>query len=195
MTIAQIDRTLMADSGEPSLDEMFELLYEIVPEGYKAEIVGGAIQMSPQRHTHSAIIRAVLRQLEARFGEESLIELDVRLDLPGYGNAFCPDLYKLSDGAKMDRKGNWRYGDAEFVLEVISRATADNDYGKKKDAYAAGGIPVYLIADSYTGQCHLYTLPEDGKYRESVTTDFGVPVDLTGTALGVTLSTDRFPRD
>ncbi len=195
MTITLTDRTAMADSGEQSFDDMFELLYEIVPEGYKGEIVGGAIHMSPQRSTHWAVIKAVLLQLVDRFGADSLIECDVRLDLPGYRNGFVPDLYKLSDGAEMDDKGKWRYQDVEFVFEVISRETADNDYGKKKVAYAAGEVPVYVIADPCTGQCHVHTVPKDGEYRTNRTLDFGEPIDLTDTVLGMTLSTDKFPRD
>lgn len=151
--------------------------------------------MSPQRHTRWHIIRTVLRQLEARFGEDSIIECEVRLDLPGYRNGFVPDLYKLSDGAEMDAKGKWRYQDVEFVFEVISRETADNDYGKKKAAYAAGDVPVYMIADPYAGQCHIHTVPKDGEYRTNRTFDFGAPIDLTDTALGITLATGLFPRD
>ncbi|MEX2983619.1 Uma2 family endonuclease [Streptomyces sp. C36] len=195
MTITLTDRTEMADSGEQSFDDMFELLYEIVPEGYKGEIVEGAIVMSPQRRTHSAIIKSVLLQLASHFGPDSPIEMDVRLDLPGYRNGFAPDLYKVSDGAEPDAKGNWRYQDVEFILEVISRETRANDYGKKAAAYAVGEIPVYLIADPYTGQCHVHTMPKDGEYRTSMRLDFGEPIDLTDTALGITLTTGKFPRD
>lgn len=46
---------------------------------------------------------------------------------------------------------------------MISRSTGSNDYGPKKDTYAAAGVPVYLIADPYTGEWHLHTLPRDGK--------------------------------
>ncbi|MFI1254229.1 Uma2 family endonuclease [Streptomyces netropsis] len=195
MTIALTDRTEMAGNDDQSFDELFELLYEIVPEGYKGEIVGGAVHMSPQRHTHWAIIRSVLRQMEARFGEDSIIECDVRLDLPGYRNGFVPDLFKLSDGAEINNKGKWQYQDVEFVFEVVSRETADNDYGKKKAAYAAGDIPVYVIVDPYTGQCHVHTEPKDGEYRANRTLDFGDPVDLTSTVLGLSLTTRSFPRD
>ncbi|MGW2599352.1 Uma2 family endonuclease [Streptomyces klenkii] len=76
-----------------------------------------------------------------------------------------------------------------------SEGTADNDYGKKMAAYAAGEIPVYLIAAPYTGRCHLHTLPKDGEYWGKLTIEFGKPIDLTDTILGMTLETDRFPRD
>ncbi|MGI5530457.1 Uma2 family endonuclease [Streptomyces syringium] len=195
MTIALTDRTEMADNSEMSSDEMFELLYGIVPEGYKGEIVGGVVHMAPQRGTHWEIILDACLQLKSHFGRLSRVMSDVRLDLPGDGNAFAPDVFKLSDGAEPDAKGHWRYQDVEFVLEVISRGTADNDYGRKKAAYAAGDIPVYVIVDPYTGQCHVHTEPKDGEYRAKRTLDFGDPVDLTDTVLGLSLDTGSFPRD
>ncbi|WP_346098260.1 Uma2 family endonuclease [Streptomyces olivaceiscleroticus] len=195
MTIAPIDRTDMADIDKQYLDEVFEFLYGGIPEGFRAEVVEGAVQMSPQRDTHSDIITDVLFQLGARFGPRSKLKMDVRLDLPGYRNGFCPDIFKLSDDAKKGEKGRWRYQDVEFVFEVISRETAANDYGKKKDAYAAGEVPVYLIADPYTAKWHLFTMPKDGEYQSKLSLDFGQPVDLTDTVLGMTLETDRFPRD
>ncbi|GHG56783.1 Uma2 family endonuclease [Streptomyces griseocarneus] len=185
----------MADDGYLDVDEMFELLCRITPEGYKSEIVDGAIHMVRQRDEHWDIIANVLEQLRERFGRSTRISHDVRLDLPGFANAFSPDLYKLTADAEPDAQGNWRYQDVEFVLEVISRGTADNDYGKKKDAYAAGGIPVYLIADPYTALCHLHTLPKNGEYRYRRTLDFGDPIDLTNTVVGLTITTDEFPRD
>lgn len=176
-------------------DEMFELLYEITPEGFKSEVVDGAMWMVPNRDTHWDIIANVLSQLTDRFGKKSRIKHDVRLGLPGYGNVFAPDLFKLTADAEHDAQGHWRYQDVEFVLEVISRGTADNDYGKKKAAYAAGGIPVHAIVDPYAGQCHVHTQPKNGEYRFRRILDFGEPIDLTATALGLTITTDEFPRD
>jgi hypothetical protein len=53
MTVLE-DRIEMAESGdELTLDMMFEWLEKMpVPEGYKAEIVGGHVFMTPQRDTH-----------------------------------------------------------------------------------------------------------------------------------------------
>ncbi|MFF8978425.1 Uma2 family endonuclease [Streptomyces cellulosae] len=87
-----------------------------------------------------------------------------------------------------------RCEDVVLIAEVIARKTADNDYGPKKDAYAAAGVPVYLIVDPYTGEWHLHTLPKDGKYHGSVCFDFGIDIDLTRTAVDLILRTDDFPR-
>ncbi|MEU2873460.1 Uma2 family endonuclease [Streptomyces olivoreticuli] len=189
------DRIEMADSDELSLDMMFDWLERMpVPEGYKVEIVEGAIYMSPQRDNHWDIIANIYDQLRAKYSRARL-KSDVRIDFPGHLNGFASDAVLLKEGATKDSKGHWRYQDVEFVAEVISKGTARNDYGPKKDAYALASVPVYLIVDPYTGQCHLFTEPKDGTYRSGPAIKFGDPVDLTDTVVGLTLATDEFPRD
>ncbi|MFE9773975.1 Uma2 family endonuclease [Streptomyces sp. NPDC005931] len=190
------DRIEMAESGdELTLDMMFEWLEKMpVPEGYKTEIVGGNIFMAPQRDTHWEIILDIVEQLRTRYPRRR-IKSDVRIDYPGYLNGFASDVTLVAEGATRNDKGLWRCEDVEFVAEVISGRTAGNDYGPKKDAYAAVGVPVYLIVDPYTGEWHLHTLPQDGKYHGNISFDFGVDVDLTGTLVGLVLRTDDFPHD
>ncbi|MFC8099805.1 Uma2 family endonuclease [Streptomyces sp. NPDC057363] len=190
------DRIEMAEeSGELTLDVMFEWLEKMpVPEGYKTEIVGGHIFMTPQRDTHWDIIADIYDQLRTRYPRKR-VKSDVRMDYPGHLNGFASDVVALAEGAERDDKGHWLPADVEFVAEVISRSTAGNDYGPKKDTYAAAGVPVYLIVDPYAGEWHLHTLPQDGKYHGSVSFGFGEDVDLTGTVVGLALRTDDFPRD
>lgn len=197
MTVELTDRTEMADSSELSLDELFELLERMpVPEGYKAEIVEGTVHMSPQRDAHWEIIRRIVRALEDRFGMNVKVKSDVRIDFPGHKNGFAPDVAKLSDSATRDEQGRWRHQDIEFIAEVVSRGTGQNDYGPKLRAYALAGVPVYVIADPYVGRCHVYTEPKGhAGYRSELTVDFGTPVDLTATPLAMTLPTEGFPRE
>ncbi|MFK8849073.1 Uma2 family endonuclease [Streptomyces sp. Ac-502] len=198
MTIELTDNRIeieMADSDELSLDTMFDWLERMpVPEGYKAEIVEGAIFMSPQRDNHWDIIAAIYDQLRSHYPRKR-VKSDVRLDFPGHLNGFACDVVALRDGAEKNDKGRWRYQDIEFVAEVISRDTSRNDYGPKKDAYALAGVPVYLIVDPYLGQCHLYTAPKDGTYRLGPAIKFGDPVDLTDTVVGLSLDTAEFGRE
>lgn len=142
------DRIEMAEKSiELTLDVMFEWLEKMpVPEGYKAEIVGGNIFMTPQRDTHWDIIADIYEQLRATYPRNRL-KSDVRIDYPGRLNGFASDVVALAEGATRDGKGHWRHEDVEFVAEVISKNTAANDYGPKKDAYAAAEVPVYLIVD------------------------------------------------
>jgi Uma2 family endonuclease len=195
MTVLE-DRIEMADADAMSLDDWFERLERMpVPEGYRVEIVGGNVFMTPQRSTHWQIIRRIIQALEKRFGEDAMVFSDVRIDFPGHQNGFCPDIALLKDSAEMDDTGHWRHQDVEFVAEVISKGTAANDYGPKRTAYAEAEVPVYVIADPYLGRCHVYTDPKDGDYAEPVKVDFGTDIDLTGTVVDLVLKTDRFPRD
>ncbi|GGP59317.1 hypothetical protein GCM10010287_28650 [Streptomyces variabilis] len=194
MTVLE-DRIEMAESGdELTLDMMFEWLDKMpVPEGYKAEIVGGHIFMTPQRDTRWDIIADIYDQLRTKYPRRRL-KSDVRIDYPGHLNGFASDVTLLAEGAAKNSKGRWRCEDVVLIAEVIPRKTADNDYGPKRDAYAAAGVPVYLIVDPYSGEWHLHTLPKDGKYHSSVCFDFGIEIDLTRTVVGLVLKTDDFPR-
>ncbi|GAA2431530.1 Uma2 family endonuclease [Streptomyces glaucus] len=190
------DRIEMAESGGGlTLDMMFEWVERMpVPEDYKIEIVGGNIFMAPQRDTHWDIILDIVEQLRAKYPRQR-VKSDVRIDYPGHLNGFASDVTLLGEGAVKDSRGLWRCADVRFVAEVVSRQTAANDYGPKKDAYAAAGVPVYLVVDPYTGRWHLHTLPRDGEYRGVLGLDFGHEIDLTGTVVGLVLKTDEFPRD
>lgn len=182
------------ESGELTLDDLFESLERTTPEGYKVEIVEGAIFMSPQRDTHWEIILDIVEQLRTTYPRKR-VKSDVRVDYPGHLNGFASDVTLVAEGAEKTPKGLWRCDDVEFVAEVISKGTAHNDYGPKRTAYATAEVPVYLIADPYQGKCHLYSQPKDGEYVSELTVAFGADVDMTTTALGLTLKTDEFPRD
>jgi len=195
MTVVD-DRIAMADDNTKRLDEWFERLERMpVPEGFRVEIVGGNVHMTPQRDTHWQIIRRIVRAVDDRFGMDAKVFSDVRIDFPGHENGFCPDVALLSASAVKDDEGRWRHEDVEFVAEVISRGTAANDYGPKKTAYALAEVPVYLIADPYQGTCRLHLHPKGGDYRIETKVLFGDDVDLTDTVVGLTLKTDDFPRD
>ncbi|MFJ1732416.1 Uma2 family endonuclease [Streptomyces sp. NPDC088254] len=195
MTVVD-DRIAMADANTQRLDEWFERLEQMpVPEGFRVEIVGGSVHMTPQRATHWEIIFQIALAVREKSGKGVRVLSDVRIDFPGQENGFCPDVVKLRDSAEADDEGRWRHDDVEFVAEVISKGTAANDYGPKKTAYAVAEVPVYLVADPYQGKCHLYTQPKDGEYLSELSVVFGTDVDMTSTPLGLTLKTDKFPRD
>ncbi|MGW0084183.1 Uma2 family endonuclease [Streptomyces sp. NPDC003393] len=196
MTVLE-DRIEMADADANTerLDEWFERLERMpVPEGYKVEIVGGNVHMTPQRDTHWNITFRIAAAVAAKFGMDRVFS-DVRIDFPGHENGLCPDVVLLKDSAKKDGTGHWRYQDVVFVAEVISQGTAANDYGPKRFAYAEAEVPLYVVADPYQGRCHVYTDPKQGDYDEPTRVDFGSAIDLTGTVVDLVLKTDGFPRD
>lgn len=194
MTAEAIDRIDidMATVNEQILDEMFDQM--TIPEGYKAEIVEGIVYMSPQRDTHWEIIAAIYEQLRTKYPRKR-VKSDVRIDYPGNLNGFATDVTLVSETAEKNAKGLWLWQDVVFVAEVISKGTAQNDYGPKRTAYATAEVPVYLVADPYQGKCHLYTQPKGGEYVSELTVAFGTDVGMTDTPVGLTLDTTEFPRD
>jgi Uma2 family endonuclease len=197
MTVLE-DRIEMADADANTkrLDEWFERLERMpVPEGFRVEIVGGNVHMTPQRDTHWEIIFEFAQALRNRLGKGVKVFSDVRVDFPGHLNGFCPDIAVFKEYAKKNDEGRWRHEDVVFVAEVISKGTGPNDYGPKKLAYAEAEVPVYVIADPYVGRCYVYTDPQDGDYEKREAFDFGTDIDLTGTVVDLTLKTDDFPRD
>ncbi|MER6089251.1 Uma2 family endonuclease [Streptomyces bluensis] len=189
------DRVEMAEENDESaLDQLFESLARFTPEGYKVEIVEGAIFVSPQQDTHWEIILDIVEQLRTKYPRKRL-KSDVRVDYPGHLNGFASDVTLVAEGAEKSPGGLWRHQDVEFVAEVISKDTAHNDYGPKKTAYALAEVPAYLIADPYQGKCHLYTRPKGTEYLIKLSVTFGADIDTTTTRLGLTLKTHEFPRD
>jgi Uma2 family endonuclease len=195
MTVLE-DRIAMAESDNTTtLAEMFERLEKMpVPEGYKVEIVEGTVYMSPQRDTRWEIILDIVEQLRIKYPRKR-IKSDVRIDYPGHLNGFATDVTLMAEESSRTENGHWSCEDVTFVAEVISRATAQNDYGPKKTAYAVAEVPVYLIVDPYQGRCHLYTDPKEGDYEVETIVPFGKGLDLTGTVVDLVLKTDEFPRD
>ncbi|WP_046734056.1 Uma2 family endonuclease [Streptomyces humi] len=195
MTVLE-DRIAMAKSDdEITLDELFEQIEKMpAPEGYKVEIVEGTVFMSPQRDPHWEVILDIVEQLRTKYPRKR-VKSDVRIDYPGHLNGFASDVTLMAEDAAKRDSGLWRHQDVEFVAEVISKGTAANDYGAKKAAYATAEVPVYLIADPYQRRCHVYTHPKGEDYTTETRVAFGSDVDLTGTVVGLTLSTAEFPAD
>ncbi|MFD8755342.1 Uma2 family endonuclease [Kitasatospora sp. NPDC059577] len=82
------------------------------------------------------------------------------------------------------------------AVEVVSRTSVHRDYRTKREMYAQGGIPAYLIVDPLRGVCVLLTDPTTDTasgvpvYWAERTSKFGDPIEVD--VLGVTLDTSEF---
>ncbi|MEU4151701.1 Uma2 family endonuclease [Streptomyces sp. NPDC026659] len=186
----------MAANGTPiTLDDWFALLEAMpVPQGYRAEIIEGTVQLSWRRDTRWDITADLYDQLRAKYPRKRL-KSDVRLDLPGPLNSFAPDLMLVAEGAERTADGLWRCEDIEFAAEVTPQDTEDPGDNPKVAAYALAGVPVYLVVDPRHGKSHAYSKPGKDTYAVRLTVTFGADMNLTGTPLGLILETDDFPRD
>ncbi|WP_199825030.1 hypothetical protein [Streptomyces maremycinicus] len=74
-----------------------------VPEGTKAEIVGGNVFMSPRRQHHWEIISGIFEQLRDKYPRKRLAS-DLRIDIPGHLNGSACDLAAMADRSVKDSK-------------------------------------------------------------------------------------------
>lgn len=74
-----------------------------------------------------------------------------------------PDLIVVCDSAKLANGRNVQ-GAPDFVLEVLSPATAAKDKREKRALYEAAGVREYLIVDPGGHYAELHTLGADGRY-------------------------------
>ncbi|MER7669749.1 Uma2 family endonuclease [Kitasatospora sp. NPDC096128] len=165
-----------------------------VPEGFKAELIRGEIVMTAGPDmVHNIIVEAIRDQLpRARW--HRLTTQDI--DLPGLTSEPQPDLVVFE---RDTTEGHGRLVPAPLltlVVEVVSKTSVLRDYQTKRELYAEGRIPAYLVVDPIKAVCVLLTEPSPAAssglpdYVLQRTTKFGeqIPLDL----LGVTLDTSEF---
>ncbi|MFF2349048.1 Uma2 family endonuclease [Kitasatospora sp. NPDC058115] len=165
-----------------------------VPEGFKAELIRGEIVMTARPDlAHSLIVEAIVDQVP-RSRWHRLQTQDVAF--PADASEPQPDLVVIERGAV---EGPGRLVPAPavtLVVEVVSKTSVLRDYRTKRELYAEGAVPVYLIVDPIKGLCVLLTEPTPAgasgapDYAAERTTKFGEPVPLD--LLGVVLDTSEF---
>ncbi|MFF0037621.1 Uma2 family endonuclease [Streptomyces mirabilis] len=178
-----------AENG-PDLDEVVWQAWKAMelPEGYRAEIIEGAIEVSPTgRYSHGQIIN-LLRDDLAVFLKDGDFVARNDMNVIHEGSAWVPDLFIIP-------RGTDRYVTADglgvtaaavrLVIEVVSpgKRGQGRDRVKKRREYARAGIPVYVIIDDHDNQGTVTVLTEPqpekadwvGVHRVPYGTDVTVP--------------------
>ncbi|MGW2643377.1 Uma2 family endonuclease [Streptomyces sp. NPDC001393] len=162
------------------------------PDGLKVELLRGEIVMmaSPDL-VHNLIVMLLGRQIPLERWY-SLQTQDV--DIIDEASEPVPDLVVVAPEILPASGRLLPASLITMVVEVVSKTSVERDYCVKRSIYAAGGIPVYLIADPIMAQCVLLTRPEgDGEmadYKGQITRKFGERLRLE--ALDVELDTSGF---
>ena len=141
--------------------------YAEIDDDMKAEFINGEIIIhSPVKKEHTDAVGFLYH----------LLDLFVRVNELGYvgyekvlialsRNDYEPDLvYFNKSKSKEFKKGHWKYPAPDFVVEVISRSTEDNDGGIKFEDYALHKIQEYWIIDPVEESVEQYFLNK-GKYK------------------------------
>ncbi|MET9545621.1 Uma2 family endonuclease [Streptomyces sp. NPDC006627] len=162
----------MVDNPVSDLDEILWQTWKAMdlPEGYRAEIIEGAIEVSPTgRRRHMVLINRLHDALVAHLaGSDYAVWHD--------GNVFhqrqCwipdlfigprdPDEFPDEEDLGVDASG------VALVVEVVSpgRRNIERDRVRKRREYARAGISVYVIVDDFDedGAVHVLSAPNPEK--------------------------------
>ncbi|MBT2529311.1 Uma2 family endonuclease [Streptomyces sp. ISL-99] len=201
--LAQERPETMPDTRTESVTELDEVLWQAwkameLPEGYHAEIIEGAIEVSPTgRYSHSQVVN-LLRDELAEFLRGGDFAARNDTNVIHEGRAWVPDLYIGPRDAE-------RYVTADglgivaaavrLVVEVTSpgKRNLDRDRIRKRREYARAGIPVYVIVDDYDkhGTVTVLTgpLPEKADWEGEHRVPYGTEVTVSeGPAKGFVIT-------
>ncbi|WP_035852807.1 Uma2 family endonuclease [Kitasatospora azatica] len=170
-----------------------------LPEGYRAEIIEGFIEVSPAgRLSHGKAANALRRALDAYLSDSGLAAYQALNALHGY-KVSTPDVLiaplDLDDISAADDLGV-DAARVHLVAEVVSPGYDDRqrDRVRKRRAYARAGVPVYVIIDDYDGEGHVTVLtkpnPKKATYEAEHRVPYGTPVTVPeGPAKGFVIDT------
>ncbi|MEU2074029.1 Uma2 family endonuclease [Streptomyces sp. NPDC013489] len=166
------------------------------PEGCKVEIIEGIVTVSPSPASrHNSIASRVHRRLVLGIPEEWGVVQTLAIAVPARRGMFVPDLAVLPF-AVLDGPGRYVAADAvELVAEVTSPSNANHDRISKAAGYAAAGIPLYLLIDSFASggpTVTLYGEPKGDVYRVLRAVPFGEEIHLPA-PFDLALDTAEFP--
>lgn len=86
------------------------------------------------------------------------------IHLPDEKNVLKPDV-SIFLNRNIFKHGKNVHGVPELVVEILSKSTAKNDFGTKKDAYERNGVKEYWIVNHVDKSIQVYHLMVDGKYQ------------------------------
>jgi Uma2 family endonuclease len=164
----------------PRLLDILEDLDQRIPEGFKVEIVGGSIVMSPwSQGFYSRVMDSLLDQLSAHAPEGHRVRSHPNLYVfPKVQRAFGPDIHVVDADATHVR-GIRLPGEAlSLAAELTSESTRGNDWGDKLEAYGRAGVPVYLLVDMQKETVSVFSAPSGHGYQSSSTVEFGQKIHI-----------------
>src|SRR5690606_15624406 len=187
----------VSQDPEQSWDDLVRFWEEMEwPEGSRVEIIEGIVTVSPApAFRHNLIAESIQRRLY------SVISEDMGSS-PSRPSAVPPRLATLFPARVVAPRREHTESDphtpaamAELVVEVTSKSNARHDRVSKPAAYAAAGIPLFLLVDRWAPDgpaATLYGDPKGDVYRPLLTAKFGEPLILPA-PFDLVIDTAEFP--
>lgn len=157
------------------------------PETERWELFDGiAYAMAAPQRIHQEIVFELGRQvgnyLQGKPCRGYVAPFDVRLPKANEADdkvdtIVQPDLSIICERSKLDDKGC--RGAPDWIIEVLSPATAFNDMSVKLDLYQKHGVKEYWIVHPADRWIMVYTLQEDGQYGKPDIFSMEAPTSVT----------------
>ncbi|MFD5423900.1 Uma2 family endonuclease [Streptomyces sp. NPDC127084] len=193
---------VVADSPVSDLDEVLWQAWKAMdlPEGYRAEIIEGAIEVSPTGvRRHMVPIFRLRKALDTHLADSDY-EVFHDGNVVYRRKVWIPDLFVgPADPDEIPDEYGWGVdaSGVSLVVEVVSpgRLNTERDRVRKRREYARAGIPVYVLVDDHDGDgvVLILTTPNPGKavyedeHRVPYGTDAIVP---SGPAKGLAIGAE-----
>jgi Uma2 family endonuclease len=137
------------EAGDRLDQPTFHTRYEAMPEGTRAELIGGVVYLPsplkrPHGRMHVEVIRWITEYEDATPGVEPL---DNATNILGAENEPQPDVCLRilpAQGGQTTEKDDYVVGGPELVVEVASSTESIDLHGKKAD-YERFGVREYLV--------------------------------------------------
>lgn len=161
--------------------EQFEAVDDALPEDFTAELINGRIFVVPAPDgDHDEQVISVSDQIRDHapdlrlYQERGLAVESYRAGRARADGAVAPRGYFRGQKSWADPSG------VLLVLEVTSGQDADAEVDRidKRDAYAASGIPVYLLVDRHRQEVVVHWSPSGGRYTHRAAAAFGEKLAL-----------------
>lgn len=174
--------------------EDFEELAHRAPETVSLELINGKLKVKPVPDMpHGAIVMWLIRMCMQQRPELALYpEQGLKVKTYREGRAKADGALAPLDHF-VAQPGEW--ADPDGVLMVVEVTSHDSDTERRDRveecaAYAATGIPVYLLIDRDTDSLTVFSEPENGTYQQHPTYKYGDAVPLPA-PVDITLATEK----
>ncbi|WP_069166167.1 Uma2 family endonuclease [Nocardia altamirensis] len=159
----------------------FEVLERASSEEVSVELINGRIYVVPAPDgDHDVFAVYVGDQIRDHRSDLRLFQ-ERGLAIPAYRSGRA-----RPDGVVAPRdyfRNQPPWSDSAGVLMLVEITSgrerdADVDRTEKREAYAQGSIPVYLLLDRHRAEATVFWEPADGEYRHHETAKFGAPLRI-----------------
>jgi Uma2 family endonuclease len=175
-----LEMPMDAETGEcASLEERYQQLSDQWPD-CKVELIDDRIVVREVPTTeHAKLIYRLLLQLIPVMMERGWEAWnDVALFLGPQLGRYRPDILVVPPDPKLWGNDHVFGQDTLLVVEVVSKSSSHDDHEIKPRGCARGGVPLYLVIDTFAGRVRLLSRPGEKGYGLQVEVRLGEPLEL-----------------